>query len=99
MDNFFGVFPTKPKTVPFEFASKIFFPSGLRSCTVQWSDFQHLCSDCSELLVRWVCASDALAAAGTMPQPKVEKSSLLGPLRAEGNQVVDANGDMDRTDL
>lgn len=63
-----------------------------QSCTVQWSDFQHLCSDCSELLVRWVCASDALAAAGTMPQPKVEKSSLLGPLRAQGNQVVDANG-------
>ena len=50
--------------------------------------------------MRWVCASDALAAAGTMPQPKVDAtSSLLGPLRAEGNQVVDANGDMDILDL
>lgn len=92
---FFWEFPSNLHS---SFTSFAFFPS-VRSCTVQWSDFQHLCSDCSELLVRWVCASDALAAAGTMPQPKVEKSSLLGPLRAEGNQVVDANGDMDRTDL
>jgi len=62
------------------------FQKVLRTCEVHWSDFSHLCSECSELLVRWVCASDAAPSGGARNQ------AVFGPLRASGSQLLDATG-------
>lgn len=60
--------------------------AGQRSCEVQWSDFEHLCESCTELLVRWICKSDA-------ERPSVPLTSAsFGPLRASGNQLLDSEG-------
>lgn len=59
-----------------------------KTCEVHWSDFSHLCSECSELLVRWVCASDA-APSGT---GGARNQAVFGPLRASGSQLLDATG-------
>ncbi|CAJ1396118.1 unnamed protein product [Effrenium voratum] len=60
--------------------------TGKRVCTIQWSEFSSLCSSCSELLLRWVCHSDSAR------HKSMSVSALRGPLRAQGNVLVNTLG-------
>ena len=60
---------------------------GQRRCEVQWSDFAHLCSSCTELHVRWVCKSDE-----KQRRRLSTSAAFVGPLHASGSQLLDSQG-------